>query len=186
MIVYKIERRTDINGQEIRLWTHDVRESDIIFENLKKDKPIEVSIKNKRIKRSLTANAYCWVLCDKIAQKILSTKEDVYRQAIHDVGAFYKDDTDETPFYPALMAKAAIPGFRQYWEAKGIGWFIEDYAVKNMNTHREVWMYYGSSQYDTKQMARLIDSLVEEADRLDIVTKPKSDIEKLKKEWGEI
>lgn len=45
-------------------------------------KPLEVEIRRKRKKRSLSANAYCWVLCQKIAERIrFLTKEDVYRHA---------------------------------------------------------------------------------------------------------
>ena len=33
-------------------------------------KPMEITIKAKRKQRSLSANAYCWVLCGKVAAKI--------------------------------------------------------------------------------------------------------------------
>lgn len=32
-------------------------------------KPMEITIKAKRKQRSLSANAYCWVLCGKVAAK---------------------------------------------------------------------------------------------------------------------
>ena len=47
--------------------------------------PLDIEIKIKRKKRSVDANSYCWVLCDKIAQAVGITKEEVYRKHIHDV-----------------------------------------------------------------------------------------------------
>lgn len=56
---------------------------------LDKNKKYDVEIKEHREHRSLNANSYCWVICEKIAKAINSTKIDVYRRAIHDVGTFY-------------------------------------------------------------------------------------------------
>ena len=37
---------------------------------------MKVGFKEFKQRRSLDANAYCWVLCDKIAKKVGSTKEN--------------------------------------------------------------------------------------------------------------
>ena len=41
-----------------------------------KDKELSLELKEFRKKRSLDANAYCWVLCTKIAEKIQSSLDD--------------------------------------------------------------------------------------------------------------
>ena len=43
----------------------------------------------------------------------------------------------------------------------------------------------GSSEYDTREMAHLIDGTVEDAKELDIETLPPDEIEKMKAAWGE-
>lgn len=45
---------------------------------------IKISKKNK--KRSLDANAYCWVLISKLAEKLNISKTEVYRSAIKEIG----------------------------------------------------------------------------------------------------
>lgn len=51
-------------------------------------KPCELILQPKKEKRSLTANAYMWLVCEKLAKAEGITKEEVYRMAIHDVGVW--------------------------------------------------------------------------------------------------
>ena len=175
MIAEKIERRTTLDDHEIIIHTHSIRESDAIFAKLNMDKPIEVIIRNKRKKRSLDANAFCWVLCDEIAKKINSTKEDVYRQHVHDVGVF--DFVD--------IPTKAVPQFTKSWHAKGDGWITDVYNNCTIKGCTKIACYYGSSTYDSKQMARLIDSLVEEAEALGIPTKTKPELMEMYADWAD-
>ena len=46
----------------------------------------EYDLKQFKQKRSLSANALCWVYCDELAKKLKTTKEDVYKNAISYVG----------------------------------------------------------------------------------------------------
>ena len=50
-----------------------------------KDSEITVEIKKARKKRSLDANAYAWVLIDKIAEKTGIRRKEVYRNAIREI-----------------------------------------------------------------------------------------------------
>ena len=54
-------------------------------------KTVTVDIKVKREGRSLDANAYCFMLCGKIAETkgLLVKKTDVYKQAVRDYGVSY-------------------------------------------------------------------------------------------------
>ena len=67
------------------------------IENLK-DSKLSIEIKKYRKKRSLDANAYCWVLCDKIAKTIGATKEEVYKDAVSNVGTFEPMIVEERAF----------------------------------------------------------------------------------------
>jgi len=155
------------------------REAVIAVEPLKQvieqGKLLSVEIKPYRKKRSLDANNYCWLLCDKIAEVIRSTKEEVYREVIRRVGKFDY----------MLMHPEATETFIADWSSKGIGWFaeVEGSITINQIEFDKLIIYKGSSRYDTKQMARLIDELVSEAQELDIETRPEAEINSLLNEW---
>ena len=166
-----IKRETTLNGQRITFVTKDIKESDKIFSDWK-DKPLQVEIKPVRKSRSLNANSYMWILCDKIAAALLTTKEKVYRKAVAEVGVF--DDV-------AVHGKA-LPTFLSHWDSRGIGWFTEVFSSPLKGCNR-VRCYYGSSTYDSKQMSRLIDYIVDEAKGLDIETETPDNIERMKQMW---
>lgn len=123
-------------------------------------------------KRSLDANAYMWVLCDRIAAVCEQTKEFVYRLAIRQVGVFTDVSAD------ADAAEALIRG----WEHNGIGWFGE--MVDTVAERKIVRLYYGSSTYDSKQMARLIDEVISYCKDFDIEYLSPDELERMKAAWG--
>lgn len=58
----------------------------------KQNKLYDCKIKQHRDKRSMNANDYCWVLLDKMADALHTTKEELYIQKVREVGPF-KDFT---------------------------------------------------------------------------------------------
>ena len=135
-----------------------------------KDKDLTVSIKPYRPKRSLDANAYMWTLCEKLAESQGITRLEVYRNAVREVGT-YRDFTDMTPDEARML--------RADWENLGIGWQTEvvDYMPDGVNLY--VRCYYGSSQYDSKQMSRLIDYIVQDCKAVGIETMTPAELESL-------
>jgi hypothetical protein len=138
------------------------------------DHDVRVEIKKWRKKRSLDANAYAWVLIDKIAQATGVPKTEVYRQAIREIGGV--SDIVAVP-------DNAVDKFREGWSKQGIGWQTE--ILDSKPGYKRIVVYYGSSTYDTKQMSALIDSLVQEAQALGIETLPPHEIARLNSLWGE-
>ena len=122
-------------------------------------------------KRSLSANGYAWLLMDKIAAAIHSTKEEVYKNAINDVGVFTEIKVADAD---------AARRFKTIWRQNGtgLGWLTK--TVDDTT----IYAYYGSSSYNTAEMARLIDYLVEEVNALHIETLPPERLEIMKTEWG--
>jgi hypothetical protein len=47
-----------------------------------------------------------------------------------------------------------------------------------------VIVYYGSSEYDTAQMSRLIDRIVEDCKEQGIETMPQAELDSLLTQWG--
>ena len=138
--------------------TSDFRQS---FDDLK-DYDVSVEIKRFREARSKDANAYAWVLIDKIAKTLSIDKVDVYRAAIRDIGGV--SDI-------VCVQDIAVAKLREGWERNGIGWQTETMPSK-IEGCTNVILYYGSSTYDTKQMSLLIDHLVTDAKALGLETMP--------------
>lgn len=142
---------------------------DPILEKIQKG--CEVSFTDIKKVRSLNANGYMWILCDQIAEVIKSTKEEVYRQAVMNVGVFA----------PICVKDVAFPHTKRVWEARGVGYILQDVA------RRSNWVlcnaYIGSSNYTSKEMARLINELVQEAENVGIDTISSKEREKLILKW---
>lgn len=137
------------------------------------DKEVSVEIKQAKKHRSLDANAYCWVLIDKIAEKTGLRKTDVYRHAIKEIGGV--SDT-------ICVMDKAVDRLREGWEKNGIGWQT-DVLPSKVSGCTNVVLYYGSSVYDTKQMSELISSLIQEAEAQGISTITDEEAERLLRGW---
>ena len=144
-----------------------------MFDELK-DFDVDIEIKKHREKRSKDANAYCWVLCEKIANAVRSTKEDVYREEIKQVGVYT----------PLPIKEDAVEKFDAIWRGKGLGWFTEVIDDSKLPGYKLVFAYYGSSTYDTTAMSRLIDWLVDNAKQMDLPIPASKEQEEMLKAWA--
>ena len=139
-----------------------------------KDRLYDLEVKEHRKKRSLDANAYAWVLINKIADALRITPKEIYRQAIQNVGGNYE----------ILPVKAeAAEHFKQVWEAQGLGWPCVDMGKSKIDGYRNLRAYYGSSTYSTTQMAQLIDILLQDCRALDIEVKSDEEIASIMGAW---
>lgn len=132
-----------------------------------------IKISKFRKARSLDANAYMWVLCGKLAEKLNITKDEVYRSYIKDIGVFRMVEIDEK----------AVDTLVHSWGLHGTGWVAEkvDHSVHDGFT--VMILYYGSSTYNTKQMSRLVDGIVEDCKQQGIETLTSNELEALKGAW---
>ncbi len=128
-----------------------------------KDRLYDLEIKEHRQKRSLDANAYAWVLINKIADALRITPKEIYRQAIQDIAGNHEIVPIKTE---------AADKFKEVWESQGVGWPCVDIGRSKIDGYRNMKVYYGSSTYDTRQMSLLIDHLIEDCKALDIETLP--------------
>lgn len=145
---------------------------DIIKWLLEQDQEKEYEIDEHKQKRSLNANAYCWTLIGKIAEVVGCTKEDVYREFIKSKGIYQV----------VTLNKKAVNTFIKIWQDRGLGWLCETSDTK-IEGLADVIAYYGTSSYNTKQMAHFIDYIVQEAKELEIETLPPHEIQRLKELW---
>ena len=154
----------------------DTNDKDIILQ-LKKENKLNIELKKWFQKRSLDANAYCWVLCDKIAKELSKdgnaiTKEQIYKDGILQIGTFE----------PMIIELKAYDNFKRIWEKQGLGFLVQEVSRKDKCI--KVHCYYGSSTYDSKEMSLLIELLVGLAESLNIETKSQAEIDSLLESWG--
>ena len=141
------------------------------FQDLQHLDDLEITVRRKTKKRSLNANAYCWTLIGRIAERLRTTKTAVYREYIKDCGVYRV----------ITLSDNAVGTFKYVWENQGLGWLCET-SKSQTKGFTDIVAYYGTSSYNISQMARFIDYVVEEAKGLGIETLTGREIEALKSE----
>ncbi len=145
-----------------------------MVDELHKEDKLTIKISKKTKKRSLDANAYCFVLIGKIAEKTNVPKEEVYRAAIKEIGGNYD---------VVCVQNKAVDALCESWSKMGLGWQAETFPSK-IDGCTNVTLYYGSSTYDVPTMSRLIDNIVQDCKALGIETKSSEELESLLGAWG--
>ena len=137
-------------------------------------KPVTIEIKKASKLRSRNANAFCWALIDQIAEKTGEKVSDVYRHAIREIGGVST---------MVGMKDESIPTFRESWEKGHLGRQIEIIPGSTKPGWSNVKIWFGSSEFDTAQMSRLIDSLIQDAEALGIPTITDEEAQKMLGRW---
>ena len=145
-----------------------------VFDDLK-DIPVRVEIKKAANHRSLSANNYAWMLIDKIAEVTGFSVTEVYRNAIREIGGV-------SDYYG--MKAEAYESFCEIWTRGHLGRQVEIIPCSTQAGWINVRAWKGSSDFDSIQMSRLIDSLVQEAEAQGIPTVPESEVERMVSRWG--
>ena len=119
---------------------------------LDKDKKYE--IKEYKEKRSLSANAYAWLLITRLGNVLRKSKEEVYLQMLKDYG--------QSEIISMLSSISPV-GYFKYYEEFGKG------EIKGKSfTHYKI--FKGSSEFDSKEMSIFIDGIVQECRSVGIKT----------------
>lgn len=163
----------DASGCWLKLRPELTGQAQTIAGGMKAGKKYSVTIKEYRERRSLDANAYLWVLVNKLAASISVPSKELYRHYIPDVG----ENSDIV-----CVRNEAVQKFRDAWELNGIGWCTDIMASK-ISGCTNVICYYGSSTYDTKQMSRLIEMVVEDCKAQGIETLTPEELERMTQDW---
>ena len=146
------------------------------IDSLDDTKEYKLEVKEYRQKRSLNANSYAWTLLDKLAEKLHIGKTDIYRTYIKDVGG-----NSEI----ICIQDKALEHFREIWEQGHIGRFTETMPSK-IDGCTNVIVYYGSSDFDTASMSRLIELIVQDCKENDIETLTPEELDRMNEEWGAV
>jgi len=149
-------------------------------QSMKKDKLYIAELKEHREKRSNDSNAYFWELAGKLAAALTQSKtivspEDIYRSYIPRIG----DNSQTVP-----IRNDAKEQWFKAWQSHGKGWICEDLGSSKLDGYTNIICYYGSSVYDTAQMSRLINLVVQDCQDQGIETKTPEELARLESEWG--
>ena len=140
------------------------------YGKLKDAKKINVRAVQYRKKRSLNANNYLWVLLGKMADVLRTDKWDIYLKMLKRYGK-----------YTYIVVKPnVVDAVKKQWRE------VEELGPISLNDQEGVQLlcYFGSSTYDTQEMAALVDGVVSECQDLEIETLPPDQITQMKEQWG--
>lgn len=119
---------------------------------------------NPKKHRSLSQNAYMWELINQMANKLNRSKEDVYLELLKDYGS---------SVIISMLSSIEPDKYFKYYEVMG--------KSKINNKEFTHYKYFkGSSEYDTAEMAHLLDGVIQECENMGIPTLSEEDIRKMR------
>ncbi len=137
--------------------------------SMKQDKKYCAVLKEIKDKRTMSQNAYYWVLNNKLAEKMRISPNEVYKEHIKNVAGI---------FDYVLVKNDAVEGLCKNWERNGVGWLAFEAKESERNPGSKiVKLYRGSSTFDKDEMARLIDLCIMDCENLGIPTLTREEIE---------
>lgn len=135
------------------------------LEKLFSQPELKISVSKPSVKRSLDANAYMWVLCQKMAEILETTKDEIYRIMLNKYG----------PFTTMFVKRDLVNKIGSLWKAYDIIGTMK----KNGEEYVQIRCYYGSHEFDSVQMSHFINNLQNEAIELGIDVLPQKELEKI-------
>ena len=163
----------DASGSWLNLRTELSGQAQRTASALDPQKKYHVTFKEYRKKRSLDANAYAWVLMNKLADKLNMGVRDLYRHYIPDIPGNSQ---------VVCVPTEAVERLRSGWEHNGIGW-CSDTLKSKLPGCTNVVLYYGSSTFNQKQMGVLLDLIIEDCKQVGVEYLTPGELERLKGEW---
>ena len=135
---------------------------------------LNVDVEKHFDSRSLNANAMFWALCQRLAGAVGGSNEETYLRLLEDYGVTHTITVDKRG--ASMLYSSLIQNYRK---VRLLGMVNVDGA-----DCYQFQCYLGSHAYNTKQMGRLLDGVLNECRELGISTFPPSEVEKVKKGWG--
>ncbi len=146
------------------------------WDKLHQELLLDVEIKKHRNRRSLSANAYFHVLCNKIAAETGESDDEVKRRLVVSYGALARDKDGKMvglKLPPTVDPCEFYPYVRYYETRQENGKDFACYLVYK-DTHR----------MDTKEFSHLVDGAITEAKELGIQTDTPEQLARYKEEWS--
>ncbi len=157
----QIRNRQDLLELQAQLYS--------VAQELENGKVFDVSIKEHKEKRSLNANAYSWVLQDKIAKELNLSIDALHDKMVLEYGVLEVVSIREDAWESAKRA---------FDYCKEIG-----RSQLNGKTYVHARIGVGTHNYNTKEMSQFINGLVAEAKELGIETLDEIRLQEMIDRW---
>lgn len=149
-----------------------------VYDELKDCNKLTLEVKKYRAKRSLDANSYLWVLLEKLSCMQSIPRWEIYLESLRKYGAFEYIPLRKKDIYLAQSVYRLVVdrGAERVRDLRG-----------NEEELHILQCWKGSSKYNTKEMSRLINGVLEDCREAGI---PEGDLltpdekEELKQKWG--
>lgn len=139
------------------------------------DKELTIDVKKKCRKRSLSANAYFHVLVGKIADKMAISKAMAKNLMLGRYGQRWIDN--DSPLIISVVSKCDM------YEREDIHCTPVGYATLQGKEFTHWAVIRPSHEYNSSEMAALIEGTIQEAKNLGIETLPPQELERMIKLW---
>lgn len=154
----KLERTEELNQLLLRLASQN--------------KPLKIGIDIAREKRSLDANAYFHVLIHKIAERLEVSDDEVKVRMVVSYGELAKDENGE--YIELKLPSNVTPEiFYKYVE------FVGDEIDECGKTWNKYLAYKETHTLDSKEMSKLLEGTIYEAQELGIDTRTPDEVAKM-------
>lgn len=140
------------------------------YDEIKKYKKLDVTIEKHSEKRSLDANAYAWVLMQKLAEVTEQSKWDIYLQCL---------ERYSKAFTHVIVKEAALERMQELYRTS------IDLGVVTVNgqTGHQLQVFYGSSTFNSVEMGIFLNGIISECHEHGIDAKPPDEVERMKMLW---
>lgn len=122
------------------------------------------TIKEHHRRRTLTQNAYYWVLNDKLSGALRMSREEVH---FHLLKSYAPCEV------MTVLDKVPLRDYFDYYEVFASGWM-------NGRRYNHVRIYKNSSKMDSAEFARLLDGTIRECEQQGIQTMTPNELAKLR------
>lgn len=170
-----ISRDLNTNKFLVTLELNEAQLSELKTEQAKDQ--LSIVLKEFKKKRSLDANAYYWVLVEKISKLTNTSKVVIHNVMLEQYGTL--DRTEDGKMMPICMRDDIDHRELTYMHLRPTSKTISKGDV----LYRWYYLVKGSSEYDTAEMAVLIDGIVSECKEMEIETLPPHEIQRMKEAW---
>lgn len=144
---------------------------EVIEEMLKgaKDKPLEITIKPKRNRRSKDANAMLWACLSDLAKARNEDNWSLYLEMLRKYGEFTY----------ICVKPSVVDSVKQVWRE------TQEIGEVDINGQKAIQLlcFFGSHTYDTKQFSRLLEGVQDEMAKENLSVPLRKDIQEALERW---
>lgn len=155
---------------QIQLPINLISDAEKIQKDINAGKSYVIDISRKRQKRSLDANAFLWACLADMAAKLHTSKDELYLQMLERYGRFTH----------IICTPAAVDRVRREFKTVRV---LGEVTV-NGKQGIQMQVYYGSSDYDSKEFSILLDGVLSEAKEMGLEYISEADKALMLEEWG--